>query len=73
MTSKNNLMEASKAYKKVMNKHINQYNRKLQKKLRQMQTKDPKAYWKYINSLKGEKSEEMPSADVFFEHFCAFS
>ena len=68
-SSKINLVEASKSYKKVMNKYINDYNRKHQNKLRQMQTKDPKAYWKYINSLKGKTSEDMPSVNAFFEHF----
>ena len=68
-TSKINLIKASRSYKKVMNKHINNYKRKQQNKLRQMQTKDPKAYWKYINSLKGKTSEDMPSVNEFFEHF----
>ena len=68
-TSKINLIKASRSYKKVMNKHINNYKRKQQNKLRQMQTKDPKAYWKYINSLKGKTSEDMPSVNAFFEHF----
>ena len=34
-----------------------------------MQTKDPKAYWKYINNLKSKKSEDMPSVNDFLDHF----
>ena len=67
--SKAQFLTASKSYKKVMNKIINKHVKQQHNKLRGMQNSDPKAYWKYLNSLKGKKVIESPSVEEFFRHF----
>ena len=52
---KNNLQVQSKNFKKVMNKYILLYKIDKAKKLRNMQYKSPKEYWKYLNSLNNNK------------------
>lgn len=67
---KSNLEIQSKNFKKVMNKYINLYKIDKAKKLRNMQTKSPKDYWKYLNSLNNNKtSKQHPTLDQFYEHF----
>ena len=38
-------------------------------KLRAMQTKNPKDYWKYLKSLNTKSNKEQPTLDSFYEHF----
>lgn len=45
-----------------MNFHINQYNKNMQEKLRNLKSKNPKDFWKIINSL--EKSKDNPNIDL---------
>ena len=52
-----------------MNKFINKHTKQRHNTLRRMQKTDPKAYWKYLNSLKGKKVSESPSLEDFFHHF----
>lgn len=54
--TKEQLLTTSKSYKKTMNKFINKHIKKRHNTLRRMQKSDPKAYWKYLNSLKGKKN-----------------
>ena len=61
-TNKKNLKTASKNYKQTMNFHINQYNKNMQEKLRNLKSKNPKDFWKIINSL--EKSKDNPNIDL---------
>lgn len=49
--NKFDLHKASKTYKSVINKEIKNYNFWKDDKLGKLQTKNPKVYWKYINSL----------------------
>ena len=67
--SQKQLLAASKSYKKTMNKFINKHIKQRQNTLRRMQKSDPKAYWKYLNSLKGKKVSKSPSLEDFFHHF----
>ena len=43
-----------------MNKYIHLYKTDKPKKLRNMQNKNPKAYWKYLNSI--NKTQPNPRA-----------
>ena len=64
------LQQSCKQYKKVMNFYINQHKWKNANKLRQLHTRRPKDYWRYLNSLsKNKSSEKSPSLQEFFEHF----
>ena len=59
----------SKEYKQTMNKYITQYKRSTQKKLRSLESKSPKQYWKFINSLKQKSSKSAPSLEEFYNYF----
>ena len=56
-TNKINLIKASKEYKKKMNFYINKFIKKSQNKLRNMHNKDPKEYWKTLNSIDNKKQD----------------
>ena len=64
------LQQSSKHYKKVTNFYINQHKWKNANKLRQLHTRRPKEYWRYLNSLsKNKSSGKSPSLQEFIEHF----
>lgn len=63
------LLNASKNYKKVMNKYITQYERQQQTKLRTLHKKSPKEYWKILNSLDRQKQSKMPPLNSFLDFF----
>ena len=67
--NKQNLNSISKQYKKTINKYM--FKHKIEKinKLRTMQTKNPKEYWKYIKSLDKSKNASYPPLDSLYEHF----
>ena len=68
--AKNNLNLQSKKYKTVMNKYITLYRVNKSKQLRDMESKNPKEYWRYLNSINCNKSQkEQPSLNDFYEHF----
>ena len=46
------LQNASKQYKRTMNIYIKKYEFENQEKLRKLSTRNPKEYWKFLNSLK---------------------
>ena len=65
-TSKNNdnrclLSAASKDYKRTMKRYINKYRHDREHKLRLMQYKSPKQYWKYLNSINVKPRTNHPS------------
>lgn len=65
-----NLQKESKNFKKVMNKYICLYKADKAKKLRYMQYKSPKEYWKYLNSInKNKKYQTVPKIEDFFEYY----
>ena len=67
---KSNLNSQSKNFKKIMNKYIRRHKIDKAKQLRNMQYKNPKEYWKFLNSInKNKKSEKQPTINQFFEHF----
>ncbi|MCG8112934.1 MAG: reverse transcriptase domain-containing protein [Candidatus Thiodiazotropha taylori] len=67
---KNNLQTQSKNFKNVMIKYIHLYRIHKAKKLRNMQNKNPKAYWKYVNSInKNITQTKQPTLDQFYKHF----
>lgn len=67
--AKNNLMTESKLYKQTMHKYIRKHKQDKISKLRNMQTKDPKEYWKYIKSLQPRANKKQPSLADFYEYF----
>ena len=52
-----------------MNKYITQYKRSTQKKLRSLESKSPRQYRKFINSLKQKSSKSVPSLEESYNHF----
>ena len=68
--NKNRLTSASKLYKKKMNFHINKLNRlQQQKKLRKLHDKNPKQYWKILNSIDNKDEKSDIELDTLFEFF----
>ena len=51
-----------------MNKYINIHNQNNEQKLRTMQTKRPKDYWKILNSLKSKENAK----NLIFIHCMIF-
>ena len=51
------LQNASKVYKKTMNKYINNYKKENEIELRQLHSKKPKEYWKILNKIYLKKSK----------------
>ena len=52
-----------------MNKYINIHNQNNEQKLRTMQTKRPKDYWKFLNSLKSKENAEKPDIHTLYDFF----
>ena len=53
-----------------MNVSINKYNEEQISQLRNMQTKNPKYYWKFINQIRDSPSTNLsPSIESLFNHF----
>lgn len=52
-----------------MNKFIALHKKSTQNKLRNIQSKNPKEYWKFINSLKRKTCLNTPTLEEFYEHF----
>ena len=67
--NRTNLIAWSRQYKKIMNKYIAKHKKYTQNKLRNLESKNPKDYWKFINSLKKKEPNNIPRLDDFYEHF----
>ena len=63
------LKYTSKKYKQSINKYINKFNKENEKKLRSLNSKQPKDYWKLLNSLKDKSKVETPNLDALFTHW----
>ena len=65
------LHDASKAYKKCLNKHFTDYKKDFIKKLRSLKKSDPKSYWSLLYKADGNNSGTIHkiSLEVFAEHF----
>ena len=57
-SSKTNLTDTSKAYKKKMNFYIDKYNKTQQSKLRDLHYKNPKQCWNILNDIENKKDSE---------------
>ena len=68
-SNKSNLKNASKAYKKTMNFYINRHNKNTQDKLRNMKSKNPRGFWKIINSLEKSKDNEKIDIETLYDFF----
>ena len=64
-------MSSSRAYKKLINKQLREYNSALTNKLKLMKTSDPKPYWAILNkySSEGRGNLQTVSVESFYEHF----
>ena len=62
---------ASKAYKKEINKQFSKYKENFVKKIRNLKHQDPKAFWKIVNGTKQEKKNitETISCEILHDHF----
>ena len=69
ITTKLNLQQASKTYKKKMNYFINKHNKSTQNKLRSLKNKSPKEYWKIINSIDNKKADSNIELDKLYTFF----
>jgi len=68
--SKNEMLIASREYKKQLNIFHNKYKRSFKKEIRRMQSKSPKDYWNYINSLCDKKNKNVTvDSNIFFNFF----
>ena len=67
-SNKSILIEASKTYKKKMNFYISKHKKATQQKLRKMKNKNPKDYWKILNSLDNKPE----NADIKLEDLYSF-
>ena len=67
------LTNASRAYKRGINKQFSKYRRKdFIQKLRSLKTTDPKSYWSLLNKANSSSQSKVlqkVSLDVFAEHF----
>ena len=67
--SKSNLVQASKYYKKKMNYYINKHNKTTKTKSRNLKSKNPKEYWKVINSIDNKKVDSNIELDSLYSFF----
>jgi hypothetical protein len=68
--NKTRLQNASKSYKRTMNYYIKKYKQTNKTKLRSLNEKNPKQYWKFLNNLKPKKIDKpSPSIHEFYEYF----
>ena len=69
-TNRCNLKNASLGYKRVMNFHLNKFNRETQEKLRRLKSTSPKEFWKIINNLEkrgDDQNIDIESLHIFFK------
>ena len=59
---------ASKQYNKTVDRHRTLFNRDLTKKLRNLRTKDPKAFWNILSNKRGQEKQNL-SLEVFANFF----
>lgn len=68
LTNKTVLRQKSKEYKNTTRKHYNLFKRKKIRKLRNLKTNNPKAYWKILNPKNKNENTECRLND-FYEFF----
>ena len=69
--SYNTMVDSSRLYKKTLNKKLKSFHQDVNKKLKNLRSSDPKAFWNMLNKYSGDKKETitMISSQVFQEHF----
>ena len=67
--NKNEMLLASKQYKKTIRVAINKYKHNFKKELRNMRSKSPKDYWKYVNSLNKKSTSTDLDINEFYDFF----
>ena len=68
-TNRTNLKTASKTYTNTMNFYINKHNKSTQDKLRNLKSKNPKDFWKIMNSLDKAKGNERINIETLYNYF----
>ena len=68
-TNKHRLKTASVFYKQTVNTFQHKYHGKHKKTLRNMASKRPKDYWRYIKSINRYKTDKTPSITEFYNHY----
>jgi hypothetical protein len=71
-SSKDELLQASKTYSKVIKQAHKQYYKQLHDKLRGLKTSNPKDYWAIINQTNNndnKKRTNLPAASTMLDHF----
>ena len=63
------LIDQSKQYKVIMNKHINNHNEQTKMKLRNLHTQKPKEFWKIINSAETKSECSDLNLNEFLDYF----
>ena len=63
------LSTSSKMYKRTMNRYINKFRYDSEHKLRSMQSKNPKQYWKFLNSIQSKSNAKCPTIEEFDDYF----
>ena len=63
------LKRASHDYKQTMNFHLHNHRFHNQTKLRNMNTKDPKSYWSFLNKFKRTNQGNTPTLYEFLDYF----
>lgn len=70
LENETNMFLTCKKYKNTMNKHIRQFKKVNESKLRNLNKSNPKEYWKYLNRLKNKKNPpEVPNINEMFNYF----
>jgi hypothetical protein len=69
--AKNDMSIAARDYKREINKQYRLFHDQMNRKLRGLKNKDPKAYWSILGKDKHAKKQEMDkiSKQVLYEHF----
>lgn len=52
-----------------MNTHINKFNRETQENLRKLKSKNPKHFWKLINSLERNDDDSDINVETLYDYF----
>ena len=69
-TNHSELIKSSREYKKIMNSYIAKHEIQTQNRLRDMESKRPREYWKFINSLnRNGTNHPTPTIQEFYDHF----
>ena len=65
--NKKDQSKASKNYKKIKQKFINEYKHRTENKHRAVNKNKPKDYWRFLNSLKRKPRHETPSLNELYD------